>query len=68
MPKINGKKDMLFHTDFEIYKVRETQIPWFIGNLSSPQVVIRIRAEITVNTSSSGFTLLGSPHSGILIG
>lgn len=51
---------MLFHTDFEIYKVRETQI----GNLSSPQVVILIR----VNTSSSGFTLLGSPHSGILIG
>lgn len=59
---------MLFHTDFEIYKVRETQIPWFIGNLSSPQVVILIRAEITVNTSSSGLTLLGSPHSGILIG
>lgn len=59
---------MLFHTDFEIYKVRETQIPWFIGNLSSPQVVILNRAEITVNTSSSEFTLLGSPHSGILIG
>lgn len=39
---------MLFHTDFEIYKVRETQIPWFIRNLSSPQVVILIRAEITL--------------------
>lgn len=62
------KKICYFTQKFEIYEVRETQIPWFIRNLSSPQVVILIRAEITVNTSSSGFTLLGSPHSGILIG